>query len=285
MIFSLIITSNDRIYDLRRLFSSILAQDYKYSIQVIFINQGNYNPTEEFTLSDKLDYIQVDAGRLIPLSQARNLGISLATGNIIAFPDDDCWYASDLLTQLANFFDLNPTISCLCTSVFDPDRGLSYGKRPLNIKVPITYANLFKLPISVGIFLRNSALDKAGRYFDERLGAGTALGSGEETELIARVLASGSKVVYNGYIRVFHPVTDYTEKDARKFYTYGLGFGYLNGLLCRRGHWSVVVFYLSVLIRSLAGILLRFTRPLERNLYTYRLIGVLNGFLKGLRQK
>ena len=38
------------------------------------------------------------------LSAARNLGIAHATGDVIAFPDDDCWYEPDVIEQVLTTF-------------------------------------------------------------------------------------------------------------------------------------------------------------------------------------
>ena len=280
---SLIVTSNERVEDFRRFLKSAFSCLRDGEVQLIFINQGFCTLNNEFNSDERLEYIIVNINKVISLSSARNIGLKYATGDVVAFPDDDCWYAPDLLDRVVTYFTNNPTIDCLCTNVYDPEKNLSYGKRPLDVIVRVSFMNLFKLPISVGIFVRASAMKKAGRYFDERLGAGSPLGSGEETDLVARLLTTGCRVIYNGYIRVFHPVPEYVESDVLKYYRYGRGFGYLNGLLVRRRCFTVLWGWFSVLLRSLGGVVFNLHNPILTRLYAHRFKGVWNGFWEGVR--
>lgn len=204
-------------------------------------------------------------------------------GDIVAFPDDDCWYPQTMLEDVARFFEANPHIDCLCTCVFDPASQKTYGKRPMDYEVTVDFSNLFKLPCSVGMFVRRDALLKGGAYFDERLGAGTEIGSGEEIELISRLLNSGANIRYVGTLHVFHPVANYIERDVNKYYRYGFGFGYLNGRLVADGQLKVIYFLLEIAARSAAGVLACLFNSLKRRLYAGRLRGITGGFIRGYR--
>ena len=46
------------------------------------------------------------------VSAARNAGLDAASGEIIAFPDDDCWYPPDLLNQVDDWFRENRRLRC-----------------------------------------------------------------------------------------------------------------------------------------------------------------------------
>src|SRR5262245_59305874 len=41
-------------------------------------------------------------------SRAFNVGLASVTGDIIAFPDDDCWYDANVLERVISFFGSNP---------------------------------------------------------------------------------------------------------------------------------------------------------------------------------
>jgi len=219
----------------------------------------------------------------VPLSYARNVGLKHATGEIVAFPDDDCWYKIGLLQHISEYFTVNTELDCICTNVYDPERGKAYGRRPVGVRKKIGYTNLFKMPISVGIFIKIESLDRVGRWFDETMGAGTYLGSGEETELISRLLQAKLKVEYVGDIQVYHPVPEYLETDCKKYYSYGLGFGYLNGKLLQSGHTMLLLYFVEILFRSALGAIWNFRKPLNRQLYWKRLQGSAIGFIFGLR--
>lgn len=283
MIFSLILTGGQRPKDLDRFFHYISAININnFKIQIVFVNQSDYIHPEKFNC-ELFEYIELKSSPL-PLSIARNLGLKSARGDIVVFPDDDCWYSSDVFVQVADYFNSNQEVDCICTNVFDPRVEKSYGGRPIGSCIPINFTNMFELPISVGIFLRRHSFESVGFFFDENIGAGTPLGSGEETELIYRLLKTDSKIVYNGLIKVFHPVPVYQPLDAEKYYRYGLGFGYLNGKILYDKEFRVFRRFCYVIIRSLGGVIFNLTRKTERKIYWNRLLGIMHGLILGFRR-
>ncbi|MFA7403371.1 MAG: glycosyltransferase family 2 protein [Pelobacteraceae bacterium] len=280
---SLIITAQDRIEELKRFIKSLLAQRYKEDIELIFVNQGLYTIESDFTFPENITYIPINIGHIMPLSRARNIGLKHATGYIVAFPDDDCWYEENLLQRIMEYFIQNSELDCICTNVYDPLIRKIYGGRPFGIRKRMRFVDLFKLPISVGIFVKLESLDRVCREFDESLGAGTYLGSGEETDLVSRLLSANMKIDYVGDIQVYHPVPEYMEMDCNKYYSYGLGFGYLNGKLMRSGHISLVWYLLEMAVRSAMGVVVNFKIPVKRKLYWMRLLGIGKGFICGLQ--
>lgn len=274
---SLVLTSCDRIYDLDRFIKSLLLQKIDFNIELIFVNQGTYNPIDKCSLPSFLHFIIVNVGHPVPLSVARNIGLRHVTGAVIGFPDDDCWYGPALLATIQRVFIELPGTHVVCTNVFDPEKGLSYGGRPLNVRKLVNFSNIFSLPISVGIFVRRETFDSVGGKFNESLGAGTFLGSGEETEVIARLLALGARILYAGDISVFHPVPTYIQSDAAKYHAYGLGYGYLSTMLIKQGRFVVVLHWFNVVVRSLIGMLLYVFVSTKRDLYWRRFAGIIHG--------
>lgn len=278
---SLILTSQNRPDVLDRFINSLVNQKTKYKIELIFINQGSYDPFAYIKIPDFINFHLIKSDRL-SLSKARNLGLKNVSGDIVGFPDDDCWYDENLLERVFNFFDKNKTIDVLCANVFDPDRNIIYGNRPIGVQKRVHFHNLFILPISVGIFCRVSALKLVGLNFDELLGVGAPIGSGEETELMMRFLDQKLQIEYDGDIQVFHPVSDYIESDYLKFYQYGFGFGYLNAKILRRGHFSVLLHFFEMLARSILGCILYVHKPSKRRVYWFRFCGILKGSAVGI---
>lgn len=287
MSFDLVITARDREFEVIRFLGSLAAQDSETAIRVLFADQGLKLTPADFVYEQTSNNISVETFRIHPcsLSFARNIAINRGglRSSFVAFPDDDCWYGPTVLRSVRAAFEAMPQVDCICTHVLDPHRNLSYGHRPQGLSTPIDFANIFYLPISVGIFVRREALERAGAYFDENLGAGTALGSGEETELVARLLESGAKVRYVGDISVFHPVADYQPSDAKKFYFYGIGFGYLATTFVLRGHFSVSGQWCKIVARSLLGLAASLLRARQRAVYWHRFLGILKGSAQAVR--
>lgn len=277
MDFSLILTSHDRPEDLLRFFHALSEQRFLGSVEIIFVNQGSPLSYSLPNMPDSFEMHYIEVGHRLPLSEARNLALKKATGNIIGFPDDDCWYESNLLKSIHHIFEEQLKVQCVCTNVFDPIRGLPYGNRPVNVRIPITFANIFSLPISVGIFIRQNAFKAIGARFDEFLGAGTFFGSGEETELIARLLESGANILYTGEISVYHPVPIIDKSDARKFYAYGLGYGYLSSIFIKNGNFIVAAHLVKTLVRSLGGAAVFLFNKEKRAAYFGRFLGAIKG--------
>ena len=96
--FSLLLATVGRTAELERFLSSLDAQTYR-NFDLIVVDQ---NPDERLAA-----LVQSYAGRFPVLcvkstpglSRARNAGLRYVSGDVIAFPDDDCWYPPDLLRK------------------------------------------------------------------------------------------------------------------------------------------------------------------------------------------
>ena len=99
---SLIVGSLGREQELRRLLGSLERQTYR-DFEVVLVDQTG----TEALVPAVADFPRVKVRRLTAqpgLSRARNLGLSLAQGEIVGFPDDDCWYPPDLLAEVMERF-------------------------------------------------------------------------------------------------------------------------------------------------------------------------------------
>jgi glycosyltransferase involved in cell wall biosynthesis len=276
--FTLIVTGFDRADELDRFMRSIGDQSLTQGVELILVNQSTIRPSSCDALPPAVRFVEVRTGIRVPLSKARNIGLENYCGEIVAFPDDDCWYEPSLLSKVALYFEQNPAVDCICTGVYDPDAGLSYGKRPLGVSRRVSFSNVFKLCISVGIFVRRRALERAGAYFDECLGAGTPMGAGEETELLVRMLSARCRIEYVGQLQVYHSLPKFAPSDAEKNYRYGVGFGHLTGRVLFAGHPGALCAASEVVVRSIGGAVVNLQRPLLRAVYWNRLAGVVAGF-------
>ncbi|HME46113.1 MAG TPA: glycosyltransferase family A protein [Syntrophorhabdales bacterium] len=94
---SVIITTYNRRPYLKPAVESVLAQDYR-RMEVIVVDDGSTDGSADELPGLPLRYVWKENGGI---SSARNLGISLATGDLIAFLDvDDLWKKDKLSTQM-----------------------------------------------------------------------------------------------------------------------------------------------------------------------------------------
>jgi hypothetical protein len=74
------------------------------------------------------------------------------------------------------------------------------------------------------------------------------------------------------------------ESDVTKYYKYGLGFGYLNGVIVHDGEYRVIKHLSYVIWRSIGGVVFNVHRSVQRQIYLNRLLGVCRGFMQGLKK-
>ncbi len=242
--FALIVGTLGRLPELRRLLGSLAAQTYR-RFRLILVDQsggGEVAALAEAFAARGLPLRRVAAPP--GLSAARNRGLALAGGaDVVAFPDDDAWYPPDLLAQVAARLAAPGAPDGLSCRVTDEAGACSAGGWMSAASQPVTRANVWRTAVSCSLFLRRDALGDL--RFDERLGAGAAtpMGSGEETDLLLRLLAAGRRVDYDGALTVFHPVFRGPWRLARGW-RYGVGHGWVlraHGLGAARCLWAVAL--------------------------------------------
>lgn len=135
------------------------------------------------------------------LCKARNAGIARAAGEIVAFPDDDCWYEADVVERVLACFEQQAELDGLVirweeTGEAQPDQRLSFEQFG---QFRGAYAS------SITLFFRRDCLRRAGG-FDYAFGLHSWYGAGEETDLVLRMLGSGEVIEHVSDIVVHHPV-------------------------------------------------------------------------------
>lgn len=213
------------------------------------------------------------------LSRARNVGLQHLTGNIVAFPDDDCWYSPQLLEQIVRFFSDYPKLDGFTGRLMD-ELGQSGATRFDKEAGLLAQTNVWKRVASITIFLRRSVVEAVGE-FDEGLGvgAGTIWGGGEDIDYALRAIEAGFKIYYRPDIHVFHPSYpsppdyDYLEL-AERAYGYGAGIGRV-----WRKHKYPLWFVAYYLLRPVGGAFLSLIQGNKGKAYFY--FNTLRGRLRG----
>ncbi len=205
-ILSLILCTYNRTSELDALFQSLTRQTY-VDFEVIVVDQNaddRIQPSLKRAKAAGLLIRHIRHG--VPnLSTARNIGIQVASGEWIGFPDDDCWYEPDLLEQLStSFVCTEPLAGCAACW----DESSEPGELPLEITWERSRLFRDRIMVSFMLFFNRKLFDRIG-YFDPRLGVGQWFGAGEETDLVMRALHAGASIRVYPNAKVHHPMKEY----------------------------------------------------------------------------
>jgi len=253
------------------LLNSLLLQSYK-NFELVIIDQNDDDIVEKIfnQYKDKLDtrYYRCEKKGL---SLGRNMGLEHVSGDIVAFPDDDCEYETDTLEKAADFFGENPHYSFYTCNTKEKN-GDNAVLETIKKDCDIGISNFLSVGISFTIFVRSEAF--AGFSFDERLGVGAAFGSAEESDLLLYLIKNKKKGRYHAARYIYHPGK--TETPQR-VYSYSLGFGALfkKALLLYRMYPMFFIFLYRI-ARNIVKLCLHPGDKITRALVT----GRLNGFFR-----
>jgi GT2 family glycosyltransferase len=223
--FDLVVPTLGRSAELVRFLDALEAQSHQGFRLIVVVDQDGRAGLEP-TLApyrERISLQLVESAR--GLSRARNAGLRQVAGDVVSFPDDDCWYPPDLLQRVADTLERNPTWDGVTGRTVDES---SHSSVMLWQKEPalITRDNVWRTAITVTIFLRRTLVERVG-FFDETLslGSGTPWGSGDETDYVLRALASGFTLGYDPSIVVYHenPNPPFSRSAAQRAYGYGMG--------------------------------------------------------------
>lgn len=282
MRFSLVLATVTRTAELERFLRSLEAQSHQ-DFELIVVDQNDDELLapilDRFSSIFPIQHLRSERG----LSRARNVGLEKVRGELVAFPDDDCWYPANLLDSVSRFLDTNQEWVGLTGRCTDELGHISMGrfdKKPGEV----TCYNLWRRLTSFTIFLRSDAAAKCGR-FDETLGvgAGTPWGAAEEMDFVLRGLDRGIRVYYDPNLIVYHPLTvvRYDEKASERHSSYSRGMGRVLALHSYPS-WYVAWY----LIRPLAGAIIFLAWKPKRARYHCRgFWGRYVGWLSGMREK
>jgi hypothetical protein len=243
--FSVIICTRNRARRLEACLESVVQLTYPGAWEIVIVDNDSTDETpelvERFIQRAPVSTAVVTKKRP-GLGAARNAGVAVARGRLLAFTDDDCYPQADWLTEARRAFDTHPDAGIIGGRIllFDPTDA------PYTIQ---EYNRLERVPprsfVAPGFIQgANFVVARAvmGRIggFDARLGAGTPFAC-EDTDFICRASFAGFDVIYDPALVVWHhhgrkpgPAIAHLERS----YAAGRG-AYYAKFLCR-SHSRVV---------------------------------------------
>lgn len=253
MRFSLIVATVGRNAELAELFQSLAAQTCQ-DFEVIIVDQNADDRLSWVETHGRFPFaVQRKRSSVQRVSHARNLGLAGATGEIVAFPDDDCIYPPDLLERVYQAFHDQPDLGVRTGPVGSPKGGFGSG-RFLKVSGEINAYNVWLCSPAVTIFMRGEAV-AAIDGFDEQIGVGARFGSGEDTDLVLRAVLAGWRGWYDIDQIAVHPDKALTPVATKRAFSYGAGFGYI-----LRKHRAPFPVLLTFVVRPLGGCIVSLMR-------------------------
>ncbi len=157
------------------------------------------------------------------LSRARNLGLMHSSGDILAFPDDDCWYLPDTLRNVDAWLRQHQDYGILSVGSRD-EQGQVSGNRWVQTECDITRINVFRASATYSYFVRRPQ-GAIPLHFDESIGpgAGTKFGCGEDADFLLTLMSHGIRGRFYSVLHVGHPTKGWINVQRAR--QYGGGFG------------------------------------------------------------
>jgi len=228
------ICTRDRPEDLRRCLDALMVMPDDGQEYLVIDNCPATDATRELVKNNYPQVRYVREDDLAGESAARNRGLREAKHEFIAFTDDDAvpdryW----LRSLLRNFRD--PRVTCV-TGLVMPleleteaqewfERYSPYGQGFERRVFDGAHCNpLMVAPVGVSasMALRKSSIDCIG-LFDEALGVGTPAKCGSDSEMFARILRAGYRIVYEPRALSWHRHRRTWEELRKLLQCYGIG--------------------------------------------------------------
>ncbi|MDP1774667.1 MAG: glycosyltransferase family 2 protein [Methylobacter sp.] len=277
---SLVLATLGRDWELAVLLKSLMNQTYK-DFELIIIDQnkdGRIDALVEPVISSlNVKHVKVD---FTGNARARDYGIGLAQGRIVAFPDDDCAYDKDVLKKVVAEFKRRPNLSILVAGSYD------FSSSRFSIGVNSNNAQYFSRFKMMGVefthFFDRKKIDSKLFHLDHDFGIGSKYSGGEGFELLYRLLRAGSTAFYTPEIKIYHPDKDHYKLGTGRMLMYSTGIGaYIRKFANQQDvfmlYYIVRKMFVAPILKMILALVLLNPKKLAYSFYN--LVGIWRGFL------
>jgi glycosyltransferase involved in cell wall biosynthesis len=233
------ICTKDRATIVRRCLDSLLPLQKAYGFELLVIDNA---PSDLATarLVKELPTVRYTLEKYPGLNFARNRAWKEASGDLIAYLDDDVVVDREWMAGLQEAFTENPDAAAFTGLVmplkldttaqvlFEKRKGFRRGFDKKRFGRILPGNSLY--PCGAGIFgagcnmaFRRDILRELGG-FDEALDTGPSLPGGGDLDIFYRIIRAGHALAYEPSFMVFHEHRASESALRRQYYTWGLGF-------------------------------------------------------------
>lgn len=200
------VLSHKSVEHLNRLYDSIrndMTNDFTIE-HVMLLQNPSLNYIPQFECAESYKITTLIEPTMLSLSEARNRMIKFLKENnmihendLIAFPDDDCWYPQQTLKFIFNQFEQLPSLDLF----FCKYRQTNHEKPILEkVNYSVSTRELIRNASSNTIFIRGKITNQLDG-FDRELGVGAPNNGGEDLDYAIRAYIQADNVAFlNSYI-------------------------------------------------------------------------------------
>lgn len=225
---SLIISTIGRSENLRVLFDSLERQTLT-PFEIIIVDQ-NIDHRLSLLIKEyekRLPLKHIHTPGLFGVCRGRNIGWQSSSGELLLFPDDDCWYPVDFLERAVSI--LIKTGADFVSGRSADETGRSINGRFENSPCWVNRKTVWTTQIEWTVLMNRIVLSEIGG-FNETLGpgAGTPWGGHEIQDLTLRAMKAGFHQFYDPTLYAHHKsmLSQNPDKKLRekgRFYARGMG--------------------------------------------------------------
>jgi GT2 family glycosyltransferase len=277
---SLVLATLGRDRELIDFLNSLQNQTYK-DFELVIIDQNKDGKIDAivkpFMSCFEVMHVKVD---FVGNARARDYGIGLAQGRIVAFPDDDCAYDKDVLRKVVAEFKRRPNLSILVAGSYD------FSSSRFSIGVNSHSAQYFSRFKMMGVeftqFFDRKKIDSKQFHLDHDFGIGSKYSGAEGFELLYRLLRSGCTAFYTPDIKIYHADKDHYKLGTGRMLMYSTGIGaYIRKFANQQDVFIVYYIVRKMCVAPVLKMLLALVlfNPKKLAYSFYNLIGIWRGFL------
>lgn len=225
---SLVVATRGRVRELERLLQSLSLQSWS-DFDVTVVDQNPSPILDEVLSVDwpfEVKHVRTPDAR--GACRARNSGWRETRGEILLFPDDDCWYPPDFLAS--GLHRMSQSGAQVVTGRAADGSGRSINGRFEARLCEVTPDNVWTTSIEWVAFFKRSVFEVLGG-FDENIGIGasTPWQSCESQDIVLRALEASFCCVYDPGLFGHHAELNVTEPDEAQIlkgraYARGMGW-------------------------------------------------------------